>query len=177
MSVVDLKTKLPSPPTSLDPQGVLHYIQQSHKVLSALQSQANQQPQVPTGITCTPVAGGNVISFTRSASAKYKLYISPTTSRTGATEIDLGNSNTYHDFAGAGALLRYYWVEGLSTAGISSGVSNPVSGTTLALTASATIPVPTSQSFGKVRDAQTNTVRPIDYVTDQIPEGKRPTPP
>jgi hypothetical protein len=176
MSIAQIKTKLPAPPFTQD-AALSGYLQSLHQVVSGLQAQSTQQPQTPTGLTCTPVAGGNVVSFTRSASSKFKLYISPTTDRTGATEIDLGNSNTYHHFAGSGGLLFYYWVEGLNTAGVSSGISAPVSGTTLGLATPAAVPIPTSQSYGKVHDTLSNTIRSIDYSTDQIPEGKRPTKP
>lgn len=115
------------------------YLNQLHNAVMPIIAAA-QPPNLPSNLTVTPIAGGNVIQFTRSNGTSYNLYMSNSPDRSTATQQNLGTANSWTDNVGAGAVKRYYWVEGLNAQNLSSGITSPKSGTTLALGAAATVP-------------------------------------
>lgn len=165
--------KLPTPPTVAD-QSLQDWIDGIHKAVSNL-TQASVAPSTPTGLAITPIAGGNVIQFTRSNAVRTTLYMSNLPDRASAAQVDLGPSNTYTDNVGVGGQVRYYWVQGVSTAGIPSPVSGVRSGTTLALTAPNPVVPIAVQSFARVFDVTLDRTRPVISATDTTVAGQ-PTP-
>lgn len=168
------QTKLPTPPTVSD-QALQDWINGVHSVITNL-SAASVAPNAPTSLQVTPIAGGNVIQFTRSNAARYVLFMSDTPDRAKASQVDLGPTNTYTDNVGVGAKLRYYWAQGLSTNGIPSTLSALKSGTTLALgTPNPVIPIPV-QSFAQVFDTALDRNRPVIATTDPNVAGQPSAP-
>lgn len=156
--------KLPTPPTVSD-QSLQDWVNGIHQAVTNL-TLASVAPGVPTNLSVTPIAGGNVIQFTRSNAVRTTLFMSDSPDRAGASQVDLGPSNSYTDNVGAGAQKRYYWVQGLSTNGIPSALSGIKSGTTLALgTPNPVVPIPT-QSFAQVFDTTIDRNRPVISATD-----------
>lgn len=162
MSIKPLK--MPSLPAVSDP-GLQTYLAGLHPIVERLLAQS-AAPNAPTNLTVTPIGGGNVVQFTRSNAASHVLFISPTSDRAAASQVNLGTSNVYTDNVGAGGQTRYYWVQGLSQSGVPSAVSPPQRGVTLAPGASATVtPIPV-QSAVKVFDTTINRDRPAIADTD-----------
>lgn len=137
--------QLPAVPRGTD-AALYDYLTQLNAVVQSHSSQL-APPNLPTNLTVTPIAGGNVIQFTRSNGVSFNLYASSSPDFTSASQQNLGSANTYTDNVGSGGVKRYYKVEALNGTGASSGLTSPKNGTTLALGSTATIPV--------VRPAQT----------------------
>lgn len=154
---------LPSVPKVQD-IALQDYLNQMHLVVAALHT-SSQPPSLPSSLTVTPIALGNVIQFTRSNGITYNLYIGTTPDRSKATLVSLGSANKFTDNVGSGLATRYYWVEALNQGGLSSGVIGPKSGSTLNSGAVAQVPAvrPAQQV---VFDTTTNTVRPVIASTD-----------
>lgn len=158
------KTTLPNVPAGLDP-ALYDYLSQLHAVVVTMQT-TNQAPAIPSNLTVTPIAGGNVIQFTRSSGLSYNLYLADTSNRAAATQVNLGSAATYTDNVGTGGKLRYYWLEALNGQGLSSGVGSPRSGTTLALgTPAAPLKTP-PQSIVTVFDTTIDRNRPVVPASD-----------
>lgn len=162
------QVKMPSIPAVGDP-ALQTWVNGIHAVVDSLQSSA-VAPNLPTNLQVTPIAGGNVIQFTRSNATIYTLYTSNTSDRSKAAQVALGTSNSYTDSVGVGGQVRWYWVEGLSQNGTSSGITSPKNGTTLALgTPAPVIPIQ-QQSYREVFDHSIGRLRPVIPTTDpQIP--------
>lgn len=149
--------KLPEVPRGVDP-AMYDYLIQLHSALAPLLSTLNP-PNLPSGLTITPVALGNVIQFTRSNGVSFNLYLSDTPNRANATQQNLGTANSWTDTVGTAGQKRYYWVEALNKQGDSSGLVGPKSGVTLASGATATIPT-LRPSQVEVFDTTVNRTRP-----------------
>ena len=131
-------------------------------------------PQSPTGLTVTPIAGGNVVQFIRSNATNFRLYASATNDRSAARIVDLGSNNSYTDSLGQGGVDQWYWVEALSqTSSSPSPVVGPVKGTTLALGTSVPVNPPQQPSYGTVYDTTLGTRRPVVFGTDFVAPGKQ----
>lgn len=116
-----------------------------HKSVTTIKkSQVTARP--PTNIRCTPTAGGFLVEFTRSDGDGYSLYWSPSKSQAVAQPVDLGTNNRYEDKIGAAGVSRYYWVKARRNNGTDSILVGPVTGVTLALASSVTLPVPPAPS-------------------------------
>lgn len=166
--------KMPTLPTVAD-QALQDWITGVHAVIANL-SVTVVAPNAPTSLQVTPIAGGNVIQFTRSNAVQYVLFMADTPDRAKAAQVNLGTSNSYTDNVGVGAKLRYYWVQGLSNNGIPSTLSPLRSGTTLALgTANPVIPIPV-QSFAQVFDTTLDRNRPVIATTDPNVAGQPSAP-
>lgn len=129
---------LPEVPRVDDP-ALYDYLTRLHQAVLPLVS-ASQPPNLPGSLTVTPIAGGNVIQFSRSNGVSFNLYLSDSPDRAKATQQNLGTGNSWTDSVGVGGHKRYYWVEALNQNGLSSGTVGPKSGVTLALGATATVP-------------------------------------
>lgn len=129
---------LPEVPRVDDP-ALYDYLTRLHAAVVPLVS-ASQPPNLPSSLTVTPIAGGNVVQFSRSNGVSFNLYLSDTPDRAAATQQNLGTGNSWTDAVGVGGKKRYYWVEAVNQNGLSSGVVGPRSGVTLALGATATVP-------------------------------------
>lgn len=136
---MSLPVRLPEVPTGIDP-ALYNYLTLLHQAVVPIIA-AQQPPNLVSSLTVTPIAGGNVIQFSRSNGVSFNLYLSDTPDRAAATQQNLQTANSWTDAVGIGGKLRYYWVEALNQSGASSGLVGPKSGTTLALGATATIPV------------------------------------
>lgn len=152
-------SSLPKVPQTQDP-ALNDYLQRLHAYVTALGTSA-QAPGLPTNLSVTPVAGGNVIQFTRSNGITFNLYLGSTPNRAGATQVGLGSANTYTDTVGQGGVARYYWVEALNQQGLSSGITGPKSGTTLALGTPASAIPAVPQSTVQVFDTTLDRNRPV----------------
>lgn len=172
MPSVTPKSQLPNLPRIEDP-ALYDYLVQMHGIIANLHASA-QAPGIPTNLTVTPIAGGNVVGFTRSNGVSFNLYAASSPNRAAAQQVNLGSANQYTDNVGSGGILRYYWVEALNQSGGSSGISTPRSGTTLALTAPATI-IPPQPSFAEVFDTTVN--RNVPVIPAQSPDISPPQPP
>ncbi len=133
-------SQFPEVPSSVDP-GL-------RRLLTELRNSAQRQevnripPTVVSNVQVTPVAGGNLVTFTRSADAEgYLVRISSTPSWNASKDIqaDIGDSNVYRDETGAGSVTRYYQI--VSKNGqLFSQPSSPVKATSLAPGTAATLP-------------------------------------
>lgn len=150
----------------VDDAGLFDYLTRLHAAVLPLISAA-QPPNLPTNLTVTPIAGGNVIQFTRSNGVSFNLYLSDSPDRAKATQQNLGSGNSWTDNVGVGGVKRYYWVEALNQQGASSGVVGVKSGTTLALGATATVPFVRPAAV-EVFDTTINRTRP-DIATPGSP--------
>lgn len=131
-------------------------------------------PQAPVGLKVTPIAGGNVVQFTRSNATNFRLYASPTNDRGSARIVDLGSNNQYTDNLGDGGVLQYYWLEALSqTSSAPSPVVGPVSATTLPLGTPAVVSPVQQPSYGTVFDTTLGARRPVVFGTDFVAPGKQ----
>ena len=131
-------------------------------------------PQAPVGLKVTPIAGGNVVQFTRSNATNFRLYAGSTNDRSSARIIDLGSNNQYTDNLGDGGVDQWYWLEALSqTSSTPSDVVGPVKGTSLALGTSATVTPVQQPSYGTVYDTTIGARRPVVFGTDFVPPGKQ----
>lgn len=168
-----LQFELPSLPPVSDPQ-LYSYLSGLHQVVANITSQY-QAPTPPTSLSVTPIAGGNVVRFTRCNAITYALYMGDSADRAKAQQVNLGSSATYTDNVGAGGVARWYWVEGLNQLGIPSTVTGPVTGTTLALgTPAAPLPAQ-AQSYATVFDTIIGRPRPVISAIDTEVAGQ-PTP-
>lgn len=133
-------------------------------------------PQPVTALTVTPVAGGNVVQFTRSNALNFRLYWGTTPSFKDAHNIvDLGPNNNYQHNLGQAGQKVYYWVQAQSSNASSSAQAvGPVSGTTLALGTGAAITPPTQPSYMMVFDTTINAYRPAIYGHDYVSAPKQP---
>lgn len=164
---------MPALPQVSDPQ-LQQWIEGLHEVVGNLQA-ATVAPNPPSSLTVTPVAGGNVIQFTRSNAQSYALYAGDTSDRSKAVQVDLRSSNSYTDTLGVGGSLRYYWVVGLAQSGQPSAILGPKTGTTLALgTPASPLPV-VPPSYAQVYDTTLGRNRPVVSITDPTVAGQ-PTP-
>lgn len=166
-------TTMPALPQIADPQ-LQQWAQGIHDVVSGLQA-ATLAPNAPSDLRVTPIAGGNVVQFTRSNAQSYTLYAGSSPDQSTATQVTLGTSNTYTENLGTPGTLRYYWVVGLSQSGTPSTLLGPKSGTTLALGTPAA-PLPTvAASYAQVYDTTIGRNRPVIATTDPTVAGQ-PTP-
>lgn len=137
------------------------FLTQLRNAVVQMQGQT-QPPAGPTNFIVTPIAGGNVIQFTREVSADNTvLYSSPTASLNDAgLHANLGYSTSYTDNVGQGSVTKYYWLR--SYRGPTQGaIVGPVKGTTLALGTSTTLPANPPESSLSVTNSQTgNTIQP-----------------
>lgn len=133
-----LNTKLPEVPRTQD-AALNDYLTQLHAAVMPL-IEAAQPPNLPSSLTVTPIAGGNVVQFTRSNGVSFNLYMGDSPDRAKAAQQNMGSGNSWTDNVGAGAVKRYYWVEALNQNGLSSGLTPPRSGTTLALGSPSAVP-------------------------------------
>lgn len=164
---------MPALPQISDPQ-LQQWAQGIHDVVSGLYA-ATVAPNPPSDLRITPIAGGNVIQFTRSNAQSYSLYLGGSPDQSIATQVDLKSSNSYTDNLGLGGTLRYYWVVGLSQSGQPSTLLGPKSGTTLALgTPASPLPI-VAASYAQVYDTTLGRYRPVISVTDPAVAGQ-PTP-
>lgn len=99
-------------------------------------------PRQISNLKVTPVAGGNYIQFSKSDGDNYAVYVNTTANFDTAAARDVGQSPTYVDNVGDGGKTRYYWVVAKKSGQPDSQPFGPVSGTTLALGTSATVPTP-----------------------------------
>lgn len=112
---------------------------------SALRQEPNRIP--PSGVSnvqATPIGGGNLVTFTRSADAEgYLVRISSTPSWNAAKDLqaDVGDSNVYRDETGDAGVTRYYQVVARKGR-LYSQPSAPVSATSLTPGTATTIPNP-----------------------------------
>jgi hypothetical protein len=135
---------------------------------------ASAPPQPPTNLSVTPIAGANVIQFSRSNATNFRVYASPTLDRSKATVTDLGTNNSFTHALGAGGVDQYYWLEAISSSSSTpSSLVGPVKGTTLALGASATVTPPLSPSYATVYDTTLGIRRPVVYPDDRVTPGKQ----
>lgn len=168
------QVKLPQIPNVGDP-ALQTWIQGVHSYIESLQS-SSAAPNIPTSLQVTPIAGGNVVQFTRSNAVSYALYAGNTADRAKAAQVALGTSNSYTDNVGVGSQKRYYWIEGFSQNGVPSGVTSPANGTTLALgTPAPVIPIPV-QSYAQVFDTALGRNRPVIATTDPAVSGQPNSP-
>lgn len=157
----------PLPPVPRIQEGALYdYLRQLHDRVESLSS-SSAAPNQPTNFSVTPVAGGNVVQFTRSNGVSYTLYMADSPNRAAAGQVSLGTANSFTDTVGAGDHKRYYWVEALSQTGTSSGVVGPRSGVTLALGTATTVPS-VQPSFARVFDTTINRTRPVIATVDDV---------
>lgn len=148
------------------------WMQAIHDVVKGLQ-QTVTPPQVPTGITVTPIGGGNVIQFTRSNATNVRLYHSTSADRSRAVIVDLGSNNGWTDTVGEGGVKKWYWLESVNSTSISA-LAGPFIGTTLALGTPATISPTAAPSYRQVFDTTLNRLRPVVYDTDRVNAPKLP---
>lgn len=146
--------------------GLRDFLSDLKLVVEGLQTNAAPPPP-PTNFKVTPVAGGNVVAFTRSAATNFRIYYGSSPQRGQAQFIDIGSNNQWTDTVGQGGITRYYWVEAINSTSVSQLVG-PLSGTTLALTVPATVTPPPAQSFQQVFDTTLNRNRPVVYPIDRI---------
>lgn len=161
--------RLPQVPQVAD-AGLQQWVNAMHEVVSGLVYPA-QVPNAPSGLVVTPIAGGNVIQFTRSNALSYALYMGHSPDRAAAVQIDLRSSNQFTDNVGSAGVKRYYWVVGLNQNGALSSVLGPGSGVTLPLGAPASIPVLPVQAQRQVFDVTINRNRPALPTTDPTVAG------
>ena len=126
-------------------------------VLSALKNlqSALIPPTMVSNMRVTPIAGGNIIDFTRSDGESYTLYINTTGSINGAQRIDLGLANRYTNDLGQGGITRYYAIEA-KTGNVHGSLSPWVAGTTLALGTAITTPTPPPATEFPFMDQETD---------------------
>jgi len=164
--------KIGAVPVTQDPS-LAAFLNDLKKAVEHLTS-ATPPPQPVTNLKATAIAGGIVVSFTRSNATNFRLYASDTNNRGAASIIDLGNNNQHTDTLGKGGVQRYYWVEAISqTSQQPSTVAGPVNATSLALGTAATVTPPAQPSYGTVFDSTTGGRRPIIFGTDYITPGKQ----
>ena len=157
--------KIRSVPTTQDP-GVNGILSDLKIAVESLYS-AIPNPQPPTNLTATPIAGGVVLQFTRSNGVNFRVYYGSSSDRSKASFSDLGSNNSFTDTVGSGGVLRYYWVEAHSPASSRpSPIAGPVSATTLALGTSATVAPPPTQSYRNTFDAVLHRTRPVTFADD-----------
>jgi hypothetical protein len=164
--------KIPSVPVVADSglQNFLTAIKQSVEQSNSVVP----TPQAVSGLTATPIAGGIVVQFVRSNAANFRLFYNTTANQKSASIVDLGSNNRYTDNVGQGGETRYYWVQAQNAnAASDSLIVGPVSATSLALTATASVPKPTQQSYAMVFDTTINGYRPAIYGTDYVTPGKQ----
>lgn len=134
--------QIPEVPSNLPPDQRRFFTELRN---SALRQEPNRIP--PSGVSnvqVSPVAGGNLVTFTRSADADgYLVRISPTPSWNAAKDLqaDIGDSNVYRDETGEAGITRFYQV--IAKKGqLYSQPSSPVSGTSLAPGTATTLQTP-----------------------------------
>lgn len=149
--------RLPEVPR-VDDAALFDYLSKLHAAVVSLIA-AHQPPNLPTSLTVTPIATGNVVQFTRSNGTSFNLYLSDSADRSKATQQNLGSANSWTDAVGMGGVKRYYWVEALNQYGQSSGLVGPRSGVTLAPGAASTVP-PVRPSQVTVFDTTIDRTRP-----------------
>lgn len=116
----------------------------------------------PTNLKVTPIAAANVIQFTRSDGDAYVVYSSPTADITKATAYQIGSVQQFTEQLGAGGVKRFYWVSAVKAAtGTTSALTGPVSATTLAIGAAATVPTPPPATDSPETDASTGGKSPL----------------
>jgi hypothetical protein len=138
---------LPTVPHDL-PAQLQRFLQEMRSSVSRLEV-SRVPPSPASNLTVTPIAGGNQITFTRSADATgYLLRISPTPSWDATTgwQRDLGDSNVSEDFTGQVGVTRYYWIVATKNDLVSQAVG-PKSAASLAPGASTTLPAPPPSGF------------------------------
>lgn len=114
-------------------------------------------PTRVTNFRVTPIAGGNIIDFTRCDGDNYILYLNTTASTDGAVRVELGQANRYTDNVGQASVKKYYAVK--AKKGRLEGLpSDWKSGTTLALGAGITAPEPPPSTETPFTDQQTDAV-------------------
>lgn len=124
--------KIRSIPTDLP----IHHRQFLTDLKSALEElQGSHSPAaVPTNLQITPVAGGNVIKFTRGSNAvTHTVYASNTPNFNDAQPRQIGINAVHNDNVGAPGIHRYYWVRAFDGAGVGSQAVGPIHGRTLPL--------------------------------------------
>jgi hypothetical protein len=122
----------------------------------------------------TPIAGGNIIQFTRSNATNFRLYASPTPDRSHSISVDLGSNNQWTHNLGKGGVSQYYWVEALShISNLPSKAVGPVQGTSLLLASPSTVTPPSQPSYATVFDTTIGVRRPVIPGTDFVTPGKK----
>lgn len=141
---------VPEVPHNIDPT-TRRLLQQVRT--STLNAQGSRQPPGPvTNFKVTPIAGGNVLQWTRPAdSDRCVVYINSTPSLNGAIPLDVGVSTTFTDNVGVPAVTRYYWVMPMK-AQMAGQISPPQKGTTLAPGAGSSVPNPPPETDVVTRD-------------------------
>lgn len=104
-----------------------------------INQQVGSAPRPPSNLIVTPVALGNQIQFTRSDAVDYLIYVSDSPNLSAAQVIPIGNIAYYTHYVGQSGVTKFYWAAAKAGDFISE-VIGPVSGTTLAAGAVATIP-------------------------------------
>lgn len=124
---------------------------------AVLELQGSHSPaNIPTNLKVTPVAGGNVVQFTRGTNAAgHTLYMASFPNFAAATPVQLGQNAQHIDSVGIGGVLRYYWVRSFDGTGKGSTLVGPISSRTLALGATATVSKPPPPSSPLAVDATT----------------------
>jgi hypothetical protein len=134
------QTPIPEVPFDL-PEPVRRYLTHlRNAVISVNDSIA--PPEVVTNFTVTPMAGGNLIEFTRSNADFYSIYWSSGFDFDKAEVlVSLGQNSRYEDPIGAGGVTRYYWVAANRRNGLRA-ITDFVASTSLALGTPITPPAP-----------------------------------
>lgn len=116
-------------------------------------------PTPPTNVTVTPMAGGNLVQFTRSDGDQYVLYWNDIPSVNGSIRIDLGQANEYLHEIGAVGVRIYYWIKA-KKGQMESVLSGVKTGTTLALGTVVVPPEPPAASEFPVTSDETGEILP-----------------
>lgn len=159
------QTKIRDVPIVQDP-GLRNFLSDMKRAVEEIQP-TSVPPQAPTGLKVTPIAGGNVVQFTRSNATNFRLYHSTTSDRGAAVIVDLGSNNSYTDSVGDGGIQKWYWVEAVNSQSVSA-IVGPSTGTTLALGTPATVTPVSAPSYQTVYDTTLNRNRPVVYAVDRI---------
>lgn len=150
---------IPEIPVSFSWTQLRRVLQEMRSAILEIRS-SRVPPRPVSNVSVTPIAGGNVIDFTRSDADQYLLYWSRTANLAAAFVIDLQQQSRYTHNMGEGAVTVYYWIKGVKLSALETDVQGPYSGTTLALGVAAVLPDPPAGSDYPVVDESTDY---IDY--------------
>jgi hypothetical protein len=142
-------------PSNIDPQ--LRRVLQSIRNNLVKVQQGVLPPGDPANLQVTPIAGGNVVQFTRANDADNTvLYMGNLSDISAATPVPLGLSVKYTDNVGKGAVTRFYWIRSMRGLLIAQNIIGPVKGISLALGVNATLPVTPIASDLQLKDTSAN---------------------
>lgn len=144
---------MPSVRTIVDKNGTSHRVAEfteEHRQFlqdlreTVVQLRSNQAPlPIPTNFKVTPLAFANLLQWTRVTGADYYEVLWNTTANlTTANVQGVGDSASWVDHIGNGAITRFYWVRARKFTGSASSESVALSGTTLASGTGVTPPAP-----------------------------------